>query len=355
MRQMLDDMTAMVAGRRRDRARAARGAAGARADHGAVLGAVARRRRRVAVVLQHEHRGPAHRRPQPRRRVPPGHDRRRPPLPRAAAVGARLPTSGFQVLAGAGLTPRRMAAYVSDTDLAVDADGRVRASCSPPTEPSAAELGGGAVGADARRTPRPSSCASTSPTAPPRSLAELDHRAARPARRSPRCRPTTGRRPAAHRHGLDDRQARDAPPHHPSPSCSTSPTSSSPPRPPTSAPPTPPPTTSTCSARSGSPTARRSSSTSPRPPPATGASPSRTSGTSASTPPAPQLAHQRPRRLAPSDDGTVRVVVAATDPGVPNWLDTGRRHRGFVTLRWLDNPAAPDVTTSVQPVADLTP
>jgi hypothetical protein len=47
-------------------------------------------------------------------------------------------------------------------------------------------------------------------------------------------------------------------------------------------------------------------------------------------------------------DGTVRVVIAATDPGHPNWLDTGLRHRGFVLLRWLDNPDAPAVTTRVE-------
>jgi hypothetical protein len=51
----------------------------------------------------------------------------------------------------------------------------------------------------------------------------------------------------------------------------------------------------------------------------------------------------------------VRVVVAADDPGVPNWLDTGGRHRGFVTLRWLDNPAAPDVSARVLPIAEVTP
>lgn len=49
-----------------------------------------------------------------------------------------------------------------------------------------------------------------------------------------------------------------------------------------------------------------------------------------------------------NDDGTVRVVVAAVDPGHPNWLDTGHRHRGFVLLRWLDNPVAPRVTTRVE-------
>ena len=44
------------------------------------------------------------------------------------------------------------------------------------------------------------------------------------------------------------------------------------------------------------------------------------------------------------DDGKVRVVVSATDPGVDNWLDTGGRHRGWLTIRWLDHPEAPVVT-----------
>lgn len=46
-------------------------------------------------------------------------------------------------------------------------------------------------------------------------------------------------------------------------------------------------------------------------------------------------------------DGRVRLVVSGTDPGVPNWLDTGGRHRGFVILRWLDGAAAPELTTEV--------
>ncbi|MDP9182700.1 MAG: DUF1214 domain-containing protein [Actinomycetota bacterium] len=44
-------------------------------------------------------------------------------------------------------------------------------------------------------------------------------------------------------------------------------------------------------------------------------------------------------------DGKVRVRIAAEDPGTANWLDTGGRHRGFVILRWLDNPEAPAVAT----------
>jgi hypothetical protein len=51
--------------------------------------------------------------------------------------------------------------------------------------------------------------------------------------------------------------------------------------------------------------------------------------------------------------GSVRVVIAASDPGVDNWLDTGGRHRGFVLLRWLDHPAAPTVTTTVTPIEDV--
>jgi len=51
-----------------------------------------------------------------------------------------------------------------------------------------------------------------------------------------------------------------------------------------------------------------------------------------------------------SPDGVARVVLAAVDPGFGNWIDTGGRHRGFVTLRWLDNPIAPTVTTTVAPL-----
>jgi hypothetical protein len=55
---------------------------------------------------------------------------------------------------------------------------------------------------------------------------------------------------------------------------------------------------------------------------------------------------------APDADGRVRIVLAASDPGAANWLDTAGRHRGFVLLRWLDNPAPPAVTTSVVALAD---
>ncbi|MCW2669875.1 MAG: hypothetical protein JWO27_1772 [Frankiales bacterium] len=50
---------------------------------------------------------------------------------------------------------------------------------------------------------------------------------------------------------------------------------------------------------------------------------------------------------AEEKDGRVRLVISGRDPGVPNWLDTGGRHRGFVILRWLDGAAAPELMTEV--------
>ena len=60
---------------------------------------------------------------------------------------------------------------------------------------------------------------------------------------------------------------------------------------------------------------------------------------------------------SPQGDGTVRLVVLANGPDPhdaegKNWLDTGGRHRGFVILRWLDNPAPPSVRTSVVSMAE---
>ena len=52
--------------------------------------------------------------------------------------------------------------------------------------------------------------------------------------------------------------------------------------------------------------------------------------------------------VQPDDDGIVRIAIGANDFGHGHWLDTGGRHRGFIVLRWLDNPAPPDVQTSVQ-------
>ncbi len=44
-------------------------------------------------------------------------------------------------------------------------------------------------------------------------------------------------------------------------------------------------------------------------------------------------------------DGLIRINIGAQDTGDGYWLDTGGRTRGFVTLRWLDQPTAPEVST----------
>lgn len=54
------------------------------------------------------------------------------------------------------------------------------------------------------------------------------------------------------------------------------------------------------------------------------------------------------RGVHPDPDGKVRIAIAAEDFGLGHWLDTGGRHRGFVVVRWLDNPAAPEVEVSVR-------
>lgn len=54
------------------------------------------------------------------------------------------------------------------------------------------------------------------------------------------------------------------------------------------------------------------------------------------------------RGVQPDADGRVRIAISAQDFGFGHWLDTGGRHRGFVVLRWLDNPRPPEVTVSVR-------
>ncbi len=54
------------------------------------------------------------------------------------------------------------------------------------------------------------------------------------------------------------------------------------------------------------------------------------------------------RAVQPDADGRVRIAISAEDFGFGHWLDTGGRHRGFVVVRWLDNPEPPDVRVSVR-------
>ena len=48
--------------------------------------------------------------------------------------------------------------------------------------------------------------------------------------------------------------------------------------------------------------------------------------------------------VEPGEDGVIRLNIGAEDSGRGYWLDTGGRRRGFITLRWLDNPSAPEVS-----------
>lgn len=50
----------------------------------------------------------------------------------------------------------------------------------------------------------------------------------------------------------------------------------------------------------------------------------------------------------PGPDGIVRLSIGARDRGEGYWLDTGGRRRGFIVVRWLDNPTAPEVTVSLR-------
>jgi hypothetical protein len=54
------------------------------------------------------------------------------------------------------------------------------------------------------------------------------------------------------------------------------------------------------------------------------------------------------RAVQPDADGRVRIAISAEDFGFGHWLDTGGRRRGFVVVRWLDNPSPPNVSVSVR-------
>lgn len=53
------------------------------------------------------------------------------------------------------------------------------------------------------------------------------------------------------------------------------------------------------------------------------------------------------------DDGTVRIVVAGSDPGVPNWMDTCGHAHGTMCVRWVGAGTDPLPRTEVVKLADL--
>jgi hypothetical protein len=55
-------------------------------------------------------------------------------------------------------------------------------------------------------------------------------------------------------------------------------------------------------------------------------------------------------------DGSWRVVIAASDPGVPNWVSTAGHRRGRIWFRWFLAESLPErPTTRVVSVSSLRP
>ncbi|MGE4606450.1 MAG: DUF1214 domain-containing protein [Myxococcota bacterium] len=55
------------------------------------------------------------------------------------------------------------------------------------------------------------------------------------------------------------------------------------------------------------------------------------------------------------DDGSVQIVIAHEDPGLPNWLETAGHARGTLCLRWIGADQHPKPTTRVAKLAGLKP
>jgi len=53
------------------------------------------------------------------------------------------------------------------------------------------------------------------------------------------------------------------------------------------------------------------------------------------------------------DDGSVRIVIAHRDPGLPNWIDTASHQRGTMCLRWIRAETHPEPRTRVVPLSEL--
>ncbi len=54
-----------------------------------------------------------------------------------------------------------------------------------------------------------------------------------------------------------------------------------------------------------------------------------------------------------NDDGSVRVVVSHTDPGVPNWIETAGHNNGTMCWRWIGASVHPELEYKVMKLKDL--
>ncbi len=51
--------------------------------------------------------------------------------------------------------------------------------------------------------------------------------------------------------------------------------------------------------------------------------------------------------------GSVRIVVAHEDPGLPNWIETAGHHQGTMCFRWIRADEHPQPQTRVVKLAEL--
>jgi hypothetical protein len=52
-------------------------------------------------------------------------------------------------------------------------------------------------------------------------------------------------------------------------------------------------------------------------------------------------------------DGSVRIPISHTDPGIPNWLETAGHNRGTMCLRWIGAKEHPNPSTRKLKLSDL--
>ena len=73
---------------------------------------------------------------------------------------------------------------------------------------------------------------------------------------------------------------------------------------------------------------------------------------------ADQIGSLNGHQMTADADGVLRIVLAHTDPGVPNWVDTTGHREGFMTPRWTysETPAQedwPSITAKKVPFSEI--
>jgi hypothetical protein len=53
------------------------------------------------------------------------------------------------------------------------------------------------------------------------------------------------------------------------------------------------------------------------------------------------------------EDGSVRLVIAHEDPGLPNWIDTCNHNDGTMCWRWIGAEVYPGLETRVVKISEL--